>query len=213
MNNAFMVSDSISPSTQNVSFELKNSEPTKSFQQILFELHQNGEISFDESDLDQGLLSIKGSRLILPTAENVAALSDGLQSILDSLFAENGLSKNPPIEINYSYSTNKVEVTGDRSDTAEIASLINSNSEIKEYVRSFLAISGHFVNIQESLKFQQEYMASENPQAVADKYAYLFDESRKLKEVSVLYGEATALLADGKLASEFVNFSFSGGAV
>jgi len=197
--------------TSNTVQKSGNSDKFISFNSIIEEMSESGEISFEESDLDQTGMELLGHQIILPTMKNVATLASGMEDIMDGLFAENGLPKDPPVELEYSYAENKVKVSGDRDDIAEIEELINADPEIKEYTRSFLAISSTAMAIQESLEFQEEYRNSNNPEAIVAKYSYLFNDNRKYAEASYMYGTDSALLADGVVYSDLEEFINGGG--
>jgi hypothetical protein len=182
-----------------------------SFDDALAEMSENGEISFDKSDLDTTKTGLLNSELILPSMANVAKLTEGMNELMDNLYKENGISKNPPVELSYSYADNKVKVIGNREDAAEIEELINSDPEMKEYTRTYLAISETAMAIQESIKFQEEYRNSNNPEAVVAKYAYLFNDNKVNAKASYMYGSEPALLSDGQVYSELYDFINSGG--
>jgi len=213
MNSAFVVSDSISPSAHKIESTYKSTGKTQDFYSILTEYSDSGDISIDESDLDAYETKGIEGRLILPSMKNVSILSKGLTELLHDLFQKNGLPEDPPVELKYSYSENKVTVYGGREDSEEIEDLINSDPDLKEYTRTFLAISSHAAAIQESIEFQEEYRRSSDPEAVVRKYSHLFNDSRKYPEVSFMFGSEPSLLADGKIYSINLNFDESGGTV
>ena len=182
-----------------------------SFDDAIEEMSENGELSFDKSDLDSLETGLLGCELILPTMANVEKLSAGMNELMDNLYKDNGIPQDPPVELKYSYSENKVKVVGDREDAAEIEDLINSDPEMKEYTRTYLALAETAMAIQESIEFQDEYRNSSNPESVIAKYADLFDQDKKNKEASHMYGSAPALLADGMVYTELYDFINSGG--
>jgi len=189
--------------------ETKQTSIFKGFSQILDEMSESGEISFDESELDQTGTMLKGTQIILPTMANIEKLASGMEEIMDNIYKENGFPEDPPVELTYSYSENKVKVVGDREDAQEIEDAINSDPDKAEYVRSFLALSSHAAAIQEPIEFQEEYRNSNNPDAVVAKYAHLFDDNRKYPEVSYMYGSESSLLSDGQIFSrEYLELSF-----
>ncbi|PLX70277.1 MAG: hypothetical protein C0602_05550 [Denitrovibrio sp.] len=209
MNIPSLVADSITPSAQTIEARPKDVGNAHDFYNILKELSDSGEISIEESDLNMAETKLFESRLILPTMENVSLLAIGLDEQLDSLFDKNGIPKDPPVELKYSFSQNNVTVYGNREDADEIENLINADSDLKEYVRTFLAISSHATAMQESLEFQEEYRRSNGADEIIRKYSYLFNDDRKLPEVSYMYGSESALLSGGKLFS--YDFNQSGG--
>ena len=136
--------------------------------------------------------------LLLPNLETLNKLMGSLNESLDDLYSENDISKYPPVQFDYDFETNQVRVKGDREDKDKISELINSNPQLKEEIRTTLAIASHVVNMADSIKFSEEYMASDNPEAVVSKYSYLFNDNRKMKEVSLIYGaKLSAATEDG----------------
>lgn len=176
------------------------------FDQAIEEMSENGEISFDRSDLDSTGTELMGTKIILPTMANVQTLTNGMNDIMNDLYAKHGLEKDPPVELSYSYAENKVKVSGNRDDAAEIEELINSDPETKEYTRTYLAISETAMAIQESIEFQEEYRNSNNPEAVVAKYSYLFDQNRHHAEATYMFGSEPSLLSDGVVYTDLYDF-------
>lgn len=199
MNNVSYVADSITPSAQKQETGVQNTGKVKDFYQILSEMSDSGEVSFSESDLDRTETKLFGSGLILPSMKNVSILADGLNDLMNDLYRDNGLAQDPPVELKYSYAENRVKVTGGRADADKIEELINADPDLKEYTRSFLAISSHAAAIQESMEFQEEYRNSNGSDEVIRKYSYLFDDNRKTPEISYMFGSEPGLLADGQV--------------
>lgn len=124
--------------------------------------------------------------LLLPTASNIQTLSAALSKDLNALFSEAGISTKPPVEIDVDEKTMDITVKGERPDKEKISALIDSNEKIKNQIRTLAAISSHAAGMEESLKFQKEYMASSNPEGVVQKYSALFN-SQKVNDLSFLF--------------------------
>jgi len=133
--------------------------------------------------------------LVLPSMENLEKISDRLSYIMDVAYAREGIPAAPPVELRYSYSKNEIIVKGDREDIDKISELVNGNDDLKEAIRSTMAISSHVVAIQESLQFQQEYMNSSDPERVVSKYSHLFNDNRKYPESGLRYGSSLEVLS------------------
>ena len=191
-------------------YKAPKADGPRDFYKILGEMSESGDVDFQKSDLDTAKIDLFNSKLLLPSMKNVAMLAEGLNSLLSDLYSENGLPSDPPVELKYSEAENRIKVYGNRNDTQRIEELINEDADLKEYARSFLAISSHAAGIQESLEFQEEYRRSNGSDAVIRKYSHLFGDNRKSPEVSYMFGSTPGLLADGQLFSIAYNLKDAG---
>jgi hypothetical protein len=121
--------------------------------------------------------------------------------MLDRLFMKNGIPRNPPVEISYSYTKTEVVVTGDREDIEQIAEMINSDSDIVNFIKGAMNVASDIINMAETLAFQGEYAAGDDAEDLFDRYAFLFDENRSDHKPSIRYGEGIDILSDGKTYS------------
>jgi hypothetical protein len=142
---------------------------------------------------DSGVLDT----LILPTRENVARLSSELSPVLAQLFAGTGISTQPPIEFSIA-SNGALQVNGDRTDKDKIMQVVNADPEAASKIRTVAAIASHAAATEESMKFQQEYLGSGNPEGVVAKYSYLFNASRHHSTAVCFDGSAVTVNVDGK---------------
>jgi hypothetical protein len=130
--------------------------------------------------------------------ENVRKLSAALGKELGSFFRENGISGEPPAEFVMD-GAGQLTVKGDRSDRERIAELVNADPELARRIRTLITISSHAYSLPEHLRFQAEYRASDNPEAVVAKYNHLFGR-RESHAFSVRFdGERADVLSDGKV--------------
>lgn len=125
-------------------------------------------------------------------------LTERLGYMLDMLFARNGIPKEPPVEVSFSYTRTEIRITGDRDDIEQIESLIKGDGEISSLIKNTLALADHVINMAESLRFQKEYRDSSDPDSVVDKYAYLFENTRSAHSASLRFGDSLSILSDGK---------------
>ncbi len=147
---------------------------------------------------DGGRLSSLLGGLMLPTEENVRQLSVKLLQDLGNLLNSAGISSNPPVEFTVD-STGEIQVKGDRVDKERILQTINGNEKVKEEIRTTAAIASHAAAIAESLKFQNEYRASNNPDSIVAKYSYLFNTEQRPHQISLVYdGSGINVFSDGK---------------
>jgi len=136
--------------------------------------------------------------LILPTEANVRRLSAALSKELGGFLSGLGISPQPPVEFSVG-SAGDIQIKGDRADKEQILGLINGNESIKTQIRNLAAISSHAVGMEESLKFQEEYLASSNPESVVAKYSYLFGSYRRQHSISLMFdGNGIRVMSDGK---------------
>ncbi len=142
---------------------------------------------------DSGVLDT----LILPTKENVRQLCNDLSPVLSQLFAGTGISTQPPIEFSIAMNGD-LQVNGDRSDKDKILQAVNANPEAASKIRTVTAIASHAAAMEESMKFQQEYLASSNPEGVVAKYSYLFNSQRHHSTALCFDGNAATVNFDGK---------------
>jgi len=199
MSNVFMVNQSTVILTQKTESTKKETEYGSNFQKALDEFMNTDDLnSFSAKGIEDPSGTFLDQELILPSMENLEELNSRLKYLLDIVYARNDIPSNPPVELDYDYSKNEVTVKGDRDDLDEISGLINENADLKEAVRTTLAIGSHVVAMADSLKFQEEYRNSSNPEAVVDKYSWLFNDNRKMPHASIIYCDSISILSDGK---------------
>ncbi|PLX70276.1 MAG: hypothetical protein C0602_05545 [Denitrovibrio sp.] len=198
MNFAKIVQDNMMPSVQKKECCSKSGALTESFHTQLAELmrQENTQISVKQVQITGTKLS--NEPLMLPNQASLKELSERLDYMLDLLFVRNDIPKDPPVEMQYSYTRTEIIIKGDRDDIDKIANLINEDEDISDLARTTLAIASHVINMAESLRFQKEYRDSEEPQEVVEKFAYLFDEERHYHHASIKYGDGLDILSDGK---------------
>lgn len=199
MTNANMVTDSISPSTQTYSRNAKFETTTVTFDSVMTEEKEllgtrTASILQDEEGLE-----MVSYGLILPNRSNMEELTSRLEDSLSDFMREHGISNDPPVEITYDYNSNKVKVTGEGANAAELEEAINADEVMKEDVRTVNAIASHYVALAESIEFHYEYLNSDDPEAVVRKYSHLFNDNRSYPVPSLRFGsDGLTLLADGK---------------
>ncbi len=159
-----------------------------------------------ERSMDNVQLSTNGrlavsqrlSGLILPTEENVRKLSAKLSQDLGCLLGGLGVSPHPPLEFSVDRS-GEILIKGDRPDKEPILQAINGSEKVKYQIRTTTAIAGHAAAIADSLKFQKEYVASNNPESIVAKYSYLFGSEQRSHRISLVYGTGGInVLSDGR---------------
>ena len=170
-----------------------------SFHSQLAELMQQGgaSVSIKHVEVTGSVNSSTG--VISAEHQSLSDLTERINYLLDLMFVRNGIPKDPPVEIEFSYTRTEVTVRGDRSDIEQISRLINEDSELSELIKSAMALASQMINMAESLRFQKEYRESPDQEEIVNRYAYLFQEERHYHHASMQYGSGLNILSDGKI--------------
>ncbi len=139
---------------------------------------------------------LANAALLLPTFANVREMKDYISGRLGVFFRSNGISGQPPVSFGIDSATGKLTVTSNRSDIGNISTLLGKDEVLSEDIRSLVALSSHASAMQESLRFQKEYLESSDPEKVVAKYYGLFGSRQP---------DTTALSFDGTGLSILVN--------
>ena len=147
-------------------------------------------------------ISQSGSRLLdntalfLPTPENVRKKTAELEAMMATIFRENGIANDPPVELSMN-SEGTITVTGEHPDADRIAEALNADEGLTRLFHTVEAISSHARSMQEHIRFQEEYRASGGSPAVVAKYSHLFAHQTP-QEITMRYGgSGIDLLFDG----------------
>lgn len=145
----------------------------------------------------RGLASLP--ELMLPNPVTVRQLATDLARMAGKIFREASVPATPPVEFTTD-GGGRVRVGGDRSDKAQIESLLAENPEFENAVRDLNAISSHThaIHTQGHLEFSAEYQASDNPQAVVAKYSRLFSGGMRNDVRTVFEGERVDVVGNGQ---------------
>lgn len=151
---------------------------------------------FDVTDFSaaSGLLS---EPLLLPTTRNVKELSADLSAKLAYIFSRAEMSPQPPVEFRVDGRTGWITVNSDFPEAHRVEELVNADPEVKRLFQTVNAISSHTYEIPKHLKFQREYLASDNPEQVVAKYSSLFGQQPGHDISMVFNGSAIRMLVDG----------------
>jgi len=103
-------------------------------------------------------ISQSGSRLleyatlILPTPENVRQKTAELEAMMGTIFRENGIAKDPPVELSMN-SEGTIMVAGEHPDADRIAEALNADEGLTRLFHTVKAISSHAHAMQEHIRF------------------------------------------------------------
>jgi len=109
-----------------------------------------------------------------------------LRDKVSSLFLENGISTEPPVELT-SDSEGNVRVKGDHLDKDKIEQLFADNPDLANDFRGVSGLSSLVQGGKEYVEFAKAYDV--DPQAAVAKYGHLFD-ALKDDEFSMVFGAA-----------------------
>jgi len=182
MNNAVVVSDSISPSTQAARAHGQGYTAETSFADTLDEVMD--EVSEAEKTSTEDTDDIKGrAEDLVSEFVTMESILSELQGKLDALFKANDIERYPPVEIGYDSVNDMITVSNEeRQDTNEIADLINGNSKLKEDFKNTLDKAQELVTLADNLFKYNDYLNS------------LKEEPPKV--VGLLYGHQSSVMTD-----------------
>ncbi|RJR30527.1 MAG: hypothetical protein C4576_33440 [Desulfobacteraceae bacterium] len=136
--------------------------------------------------------------LLLPAARNVKELSAELSARLADIFSLSGIPSHPPVHFRVDEKTGRIKVESDSPAARQIEELVNADHDVKPLFETINAISTHTSEMPKHLKFQREYLASNNPEQVITKYSSMFGP-RPDHRLSMIYSGGTIrMIVDGK---------------
>jgi hypothetical protein len=185
MNNAVVVSDSISPSTQTANAQRQGYTAETSFADTLDEVMNEVSEAEKSSTENDGYIKEQAEELVSQLVTMESILQE-LKGTLSGFFDANGLPKDPPVELGYDAVSDEITVKGDREDTDRIAELINGDSELKEELKASLDKAQMLVTIADNIFKYKDYMDSlEEPPPT----------------VGLIYGTKTSVTTDRPLGA------------
>ena len=149
-------------------------------------------------------VSLADIPLLLPSAKNLAALSEHLSEILPGFLHENGIPS-LPATITYDNEGN-IQLPDDYPYAAELEAALEENPAIDKEMRTLNALASHYVEIQKAIAFQQEYAAAQTQaeiNAVIAKYDYLLSDNRTYSTISLNFSDkgTVSVGCDGDILS------------
>jgi hypothetical protein len=132
--------------------------------------------------------------LLLPSAENIEAMSKHASAKFMNMLAEYNIPT-PPDKITYDQQ-GKMHISDDYPYANELKQALKDNPGLDRELRSINAISGHYVEMQERMPFI-EGMASAGSKAEVDeiiaKYSHLLSDNSNDKSIALTFSKGGAL--------------------
>lgn len=132
--------------------------------------------------------------LLLPTKNNIDALTQHLNRVLPGLLEQNNIPSAPSL-ITYD-SHGRIQLPPDYAHAAEFKQALENNPTMGKEMRTLHAITSHYAEMQKSIPFHEEYAAAATQQearALVQKYNYLFQENRPYSIITLEFSESGRL--------------------
>lgn len=139
--------------------------------------------------------------LLLPSRNNIDALSRRISAVMPQLLAQNQIPS-PPASISYDRE-GKLQLPADYAYAEEFKAALAKQPALARELSTVNALTSHWVEMQKSMPFQQEYAAATTQaeaNGVVAKYRYLFSEQRHYSTITLQFSAqgGLTLSADGK---------------
>ena len=131
--------------------------------------------------------------LLLPSRNNIDALTDHISTVLPQFLAQNNIPS-APASITYD-SHGEMQLPADYPYAEEFKQALADNPTLERELRTVNALTSHMVGMQRAMAFQQEYAAASQSQAdaVVAEYSDLFSSNRKYDSIALQFTAQGAL--------------------
>ncbi|RLA38651.1 MAG: hypothetical protein DRQ64_08475 [Gammaproteobacteria bacterium] len=147
--------------------------------------------------------------LLLPTKNNIDALTNHISETFPQFLAQNNIPT-APSSITYD-NEGQIQLSSDYAYTSEFKQALANNPTMSRELSTVNALTSHFVEMQKSASFQQEYAAATKAEAntVVERYSYLFSDNHHYDSIALQFSEngRLSLTHDGKPLSYIVDNS------
>lgn len=200
--NALLALQEVAMTTQNHSVESVKSPSTKDNEVALPVMNTDkGDITVDLDEYFSNDPVSSETRnldelppLLLPSAENIEAMSKHASAKFMNMLAEYNIPT-PPDKITYDQQ-GKMHISDDYPYANELKQALKDNPGLDRELRSINAISGHYVEMQEGMPFT-EGMANAGAKAEVDKiiakYSHLLSDNSNYKSIALTFSKNGAL--------------------
>lgn len=139
---------------------------------------------------EQGTLFQTLPPLLLPTQNNIDVLTNHISETFPQFLAQNNIPA-APSSITYD-NEGKIQLSSDYAYAAEFKHALANNPTISKELSTVNALTSHFVEMQKSATFQQEYAATKTKSeanAVVARYSNLFSGNKHYDTISLQFSE------------------------
>jgi hypothetical protein len=127
--------------------------------------------------------------LLLPTQNNIKAMTRHISSAFPQFLAQNNIPS-APSSITYD-SKGQIQLPSDYAYASELKQALANNPTMERELKTVYALSSHFVEMEKSYQFHQEYAAATQTktEAVVAKYGHLFGDNRQYSTIALRFSE------------------------
>ena len=132
--------------------------------------------------------------LLLPTKNNIDELSSHISATFPQFLAENNIPS-APSSITYD-NEGQIRLPSDYAYASEFKQALANDPKMSRELSTVNALSSHYVEIQKSLEFQEEYAAATTKteaNAVVARYSYLFSGNRHYDTIALQFSDSGLL--------------------
>jgi hypothetical protein len=137
--------------------------------------------------------------LLLPTKNNVDALTEHISEVFPEFLAQNGIPS-PPESISYD-SEGQIVLPADYEYASELKQALANDPTMSNMLRSTSALASHYAGMQKSVPFLEEYAAASTQaeaDAVISRYGYLFSDNNIQSRIFLKFsGDGQLSLTNG----------------
>jgi hypothetical protein len=132
--------------------------------------------------------------LLLPRKKNIDALTNHISTNFPQFLAQNNIPS-APSSITYD-NEGQIQLPLDYAYTSEFKQALANNPTMSRELSTVNALTSHYVGMQESLEFQQEYAATATQgeiETIVAKYSYLFSDNQDYGTIALQFSEGGRL--------------------
>jgi len=138
--------------------------------------------------------------LMMPSPANIKALGDYVSQKMPGFLSANGIPS-PPASVEYD-TRGEIRLPADYPYAEQFKAALANDPALARSMQTAAALTSHFVEMQKSLPFQEEYAAASSTAeaaAVVAKYSWLFNDNRPSANIALQFSTAgrMSLSADG----------------
>lgn len=166
------------------------------------------DLNLDEyfPDRESGRVSLLDKPLLLPTPDNIAALSEHSSERFKQVLSEYNIPIAPE-KITYN-SEGQMQLPRDYPFQDELKQALEDNPGLGRELHTLNSLTSHYVEMQKSAPFQEEYsnaQSSAEIDSIIEKYSHLFQGGANYSAIALLFSEDgdISLMAD----EESLNFT------